>query len=65
MYAYDIEEQLHKEFQQKLEIDKIENAKLLSKDSISEGSGLLNEEADFVMFFNILHSEETDDILIL
>lgn len=63
VYAYDIEDQLHKELQEKLKINNIKNVKLFKNDFISEGSGLQNEEADYVMLFNILHAEETADIL--
>ena len=63
VYAYDIENELHKELQQKLKINNIKNVKIFKNDFIAEGSGLQNEEADYVMLFNILHAAETDDIL--
>ena len=63
VYAYDIEDDLTKELESKLEKNNIHNVILFSKDFITEGIGLQNEEADYVMLFNILHAEESEDIL--
>ena len=63
VYAYDIEETLIKELDAKLKKDNIGNVSLLNKDFISEGTGLQNQEADFVMLFNILHAERSADVL--
>ena len=49
VYAYDIENELHKELQQKLKINNIKNVKLFKNDFIAEGSGLQNEEADYIL----------------
>jgi len=63
VYAYDIEDTLTKELAAKLELDNIHNVILFNKDFITEGTGLQNEEADYVMLFNILHAKESEDIL--
>ncbi len=63
IYAYDIEDKLTKELEYKLGIKKIRNVFLFNKDFISEGTGLKDEETDYVMLFNILHAEKSPDIL--
>ncbi|HKI77489.1 MAG TPA: methyltransferase domain-containing protein [Ignavibacteriaceae bacterium] len=63
LYAFDIEKALTENLTAKLKLNNIRNVKLLNKDFISEGSGLQNEEADYVMLFNILHAEESPAIL--
>ncbi len=63
LYAYDIEDALIQEMESKLKINNIENVFLFKKDFISEGTGLQNEEVDYVMLFNILHTEESAEIL--
>jgi len=63
VYAYDIESDLTEKLTSKLEINNIHNVILFNKDFITEGTGLQNEEADYVMLFNILHAEESEDIL--
>ncbi|RJP70257.1 MAG: class I SAM-dependent methyltransferase [Ignavibacteriales bacterium] len=63
IYAYDIEENLTTELLLKLKANNISNVLLFTKDFIKEGTGLQNEEADYVMLFNILHAEKADDIL--
>jgi ubiquinone/menaquinone biosynthesis C-methylase UbiE len=63
VYAYDIEKTLLKKLELKLEMNNIKNVIAIKKDFISKGSGLLNEEADYVMLFNILHAEKSTEIL--
>ncbi len=63
LYAYDIEDALIQEMESKLIMNNIENIFLFKKDFIFEGTGLQNEEVDYVMLFNILHVEESADIL--
>ena len=63
VYAYDIEETLILELDYRLKKNNISNVILFNKDFISEGTGLQNEEVDFVMLFNILHAERSSDIL--
>ena len=63
VYAFDIEKSLTKALESKLKINNIRNVTLFNKDFISDGTGLQNEEADYVMLFNILHAERSADIL--
>jgi len=63
VYAFDIETTLRKELQEKLKIHSITNVKSITKDFIAEGSGLQNDEVDYVMIFNLLHAKETPSIL--
>ena len=63
IYAYDIEDALNKELESKLKINNITNVIPFTQDFISSGTGLQNEEVDYVMLFNILHADESIDIL--
>ncbi|HEY6625809.1 MAG TPA: class I SAM-dependent methyltransferase, partial [Ignavibacteriaceae bacterium] len=63
VYAYDIEDTLKKELESKLKTNNITNVRLINRDFITDGTGLQNEEADYVMLFNILHAEESTNIL--
>jgi len=63
VYAYDIEDGLIKELESKLKINNTANVILFNKDFINEGTGLQDEEVDYVMLFNILHAEKSADIL--
>ena len=63
VYAYDIEETLIQELDSRLKKDNIENVILLNKDFINERTAFQNDEVDFVMLFNILHSERSEDVL--
>ena len=63
VYAYDIEDSLTKELKSKLKINNLRNVILFNKDFITKGTGLQDEEADYVMLFNILHAEKSAEIL--
>jgi len=63
IYAYDIEDALNKELESKLKINNITNVISFTRDFISSGTDLQNEEVDYVMLFNILHADESIDIL--
>jgi len=63
VYAYDIEDTLKKELESKLKTNNITNVRLINRDFITDGTGLQNEEADYSMLFNILHAEESTNIL--
>ena len=63
VYAFDIEDTLTKELESKLKINNIRNVFLFNRDFITKGTGMQNEEVDFVMLFNILHAEQSNDIL--
>jgi ubiquinone/menaquinone biosynthesis C-methylase UbiE len=63
LLAYDIEPDLIRELESRLTTGKIRNVSVFNKDFFSEGTGLQNEEIDYVMLFNILHAEKSIDIL--
>ena len=63
VYAYDIEDTLKKELESKLKANNITNVHLINRDFIADGTGLQNEETDYCMLFNILHAEESTNIL--
>jgi len=63
IYAYDIEDALNKELESKLKINNITNVISFTRDFIASGTDLQNEEVDYVMLFNILHADESIDIL--
>lgn len=63
VYAYDIEDNLTRELELKLNADNINNVIAFNKDFISEGTGLHDESVDYVMIFNLLHAEKSADIL--
>ena len=63
VYAFDIEDSLIHELDSELKINHIKNVCPIKRDFISEGTGLLNEDVDYVMLFNILHSEMAESIL--
>ena len=63
IYAYDIEDSLLKELESKLRVNNITNVRLFNRDFITDGTGLQNEQSDYCMLFNILHAEESTNIL--
>ena len=63
VHAFDLETSLYNDLKSKLSADKINNVSLHNRDFISNGSGLKNDYADYVMLFNILHAEESVEIL--
>jgi len=63
VYAYDIENNLIQELEPKLKTYNVTNVRLINRDFITDGTGLQNEEADYSMLFNLLHAEESINIL--
>jgi len=63
VYAYDIENEMIEKLESKSLKEKLQNVSLFNKDFIKEGTGLVNEEIDFVFLFNILHAKESESIL--
>jgi len=63
VFAFDIEDNLLKQLEARLNKDNIENVILINRDFINEGTGLQQEEVDFVFLFNILHAEKSACIL--
>jgi ubiquinone/menaquinone biosynthesis C-methylase UbiE len=63
IYAFDIEADLTEKLTARLKTNKIENVLPFNKDFITHGTGLQNEEVNYVMLFNILHAEKSNLIL--
>ncbi|MBK8943649.1 MAG: class I SAM-dependent methyltransferase [Ignavibacteriae bacterium] len=63
LYAIDIEPNLIKLVQNKLQEKNINNVILLQRDFVKDGTGLENETVEYIMLFNILHTEEPISLL--
>lgn len=59
----DIESDLIELCRQKASEAGLRNTRFVCRDFVTEGSGLEDGSADFVMLFNILHAEEPDILL--
>ena len=63
VYALDIEPKMIEETKRKAEEEKLGNVEVILRDFISNGSGLGNESVDYVMLFNILHTDKPERLL--
>lgn len=63
VYAFDIEEEMIRRLALKLKEENLYNVIPGQRDFIKEGTGLGEGETDFVFLFNILHAEESVEIL--
>lgn len=63
IYAFDIDEEMIKQFQSKIDQLDIKNIELHLNDFIAEGSGLPDNSMDYIMLFNILHHDNPHQIL--
>ena len=63
VYALDIEPKMIEETKRKAEEEKLGNVEVILRDFISNGSGLENESVDYVMLFNILHTDKPERLL--
>ena len=63
VYALDIEPEMIEEKKRKAEEGKLGNVEVILRDFISNGSSLGNESADYVMLFNILHTDKPERLL--
>ena len=63
VYALDIEPEMIEETKRKAEEEKLGNVEVILRDFISNGSGLGNESVDYVMLFNILHTDKPERLL--
>ena len=63
VYALDIEPEMIEETKRKAEEEKLGNVEVILRDFISKGSGLGNESVDYVMLFNILHTDKPERLL--
>lgn len=58
IYAIDIESRMAEIIRKKARENGLDNIQPILRDLMSEGSGLEGESVDYVMLFNILHSEK-------
>ncbi len=63
VYAVDIEPEMVKETERKARKNKLGNVETILQDFVSGGSGLKNESVDYVMLFNILHTDNPEKLL--
>lgn len=63
VYAIDIDESMIRITQEKVRQNELKNVKVLQRDFVAEGTGLMDSCCDRVMLFNILHAEEPLKIL--
>ena len=58
MYAIDIDPEMIRIVNEKLQKLKLTNVRTINRDLLKDGSGLDDDSADYVMIFNILHLED-------
>src|SRR3989344_8122474 len=63
VYALDIEPEMIEETKRKAEEEKLGNVEVILRDFVSKGSGLKNDSVDYVMLFNILHTDKPERLL--
>ncbi len=63
LYAIDIEQDMINRVIEKAYDEKLSNIQTILRDFVHEDSGLENESVDYVMLFNILHTENPEDLL--
>lgn len=57
LYAFDIEEEMIENLNQKIRNQQIDNIRLEKRDILAQSTGLPENSIDYVMLFNILHHE--------
>jgi len=63
IYAIDIDPEMIKTVENKARINNLGNVVGVLRDFVSKGSGLEDSSVDYVMFFNILHAENPENLL--
>ena len=63
VYALDIEPDMVEETKRKVRENKLNNVEIILRDFVSNGSGLKDESVDYVMLFNILHTDKPERLL--
>lgn len=63
IYAIDIDPAMIQSVEQKAKMRNLGNIVPIRRDFVSEGSGLEDSSIDYVMFFNILHAENPENLL--
>ena len=64
VHAFDIDEDMIDATRNKARQHNLSNVRLRQRDFASDGTGLADASADYVMLFNILHAEERDKLLV-
>jgi ubiquinone/menaquinone biosynthesis C-methylase UbiE len=63
IFALDIEPDMIEITQKRAKKQELNNVKTILRDFVTDGSGLKDENVDFVMLFNILHADNPDKLL--
>jgi len=63
IYAIDIDPEMIKIIKNKARTNNLSNVVTVLRDFVSESSGLEDSSVDYVMFFNILHAENPENLL--
>ena len=63
IYAIDIDPTMIKSVEEKAKMRNLDNVVTILRDFVSEGSGFEDSSVDYVMFFNILHAENPENLL--
>ena len=63
IYAIDIDPKMTEETERKIRENKLNNVEIILRDFVSNGSGLKDESVDYVMLFNILHTDKPERLL--
>ena len=63
VYAIDIDSEMVKETERKARENKLGNVETILRDFVSRGSGLKDKSVDYVMLFNILHTDKPEKLL--
>ena len=63
VYAIDIEPEMVKETEKKARENKLGKVETILRDFVSNGSGLKDESVDYVMLFNIIHTDKPEKLL--
>lgn len=63
VYAFDIEPEMVEASTIKAYTHGLQNIQIEQRDFVQDGTGISNEQVDYVMLFNILHAEEHKELL--
>jgi len=63
VYAIDLDPEMIKETERKVREKKLSNVETILRDFVSNGSGLKDESVDYIMLFNILHTDKPEKLL--
>ncbi len=63
LYAFDIDDGMVETLNQKISSEQIKNIEIFKRDFVEDGTALKNDSVDYVMMFNILHTEEPVNLL--